>query len=134
VLSAERIDRSLYAVTGANLEDLLVYAGRGKASDDVIAAVRQAGQLQGRINSLEQQVNALRRDVQSIETDQGRIRSNMGSIDRNSDLYRRYMTRLNEQEDQLESLRDTIASTEQALLEARNILSNYLQSLVVQNR
>lgn len=134
VLRAEHIDRSLYGVTGANLEDLLVYAARGKASDEVIAAVRKAGEFQREINRLEQEVNALRREVQSIETDQGRIRSNMGSIDRNSDLYRRYMTRLNEQEDRLESLRDQIARTEQALVEARKALNNYLQSLSRQQR
>lgn len=134
VLRAEYIDRTMYAVTGANLEDLLVYAARGKASDEVIAAVRKAGGFQQEINRLEQEINALRREVQTIETDQGRIRENMRSIDRNSDLYRRYMTRLNEQEDQLEMLRDKIASTEQSLLEARKVLNHYLQSLVVQNR
>ncbi|MFI4855948.1 MAG: hypothetical protein ACIAQF_13325 [Phycisphaerales bacterium JB065] len=134
VLRAEYIDRTMYAVTGANLEDLLVYAARGKASDEVIAAVRKAGGFQQEINRLEQEINALRREVQTIETDQGRIRENMRSIDRNSDLYRRYMTRLNEQEDQLETLRDKIASTEQSLLEARKVLNHYLQSLVVQNR
>jgi hypothetical protein len=134
VLRLQRIDRSTVALTGVSLPDMLAYAAQGKASDEVVAAVRKAGEFQSRINSLEQQLNALRRDVQSIETDQGRIRANMGSIDRNSDLYRRYMTRLNEQEDQLEALRDQIASAEQSLLEARNELSRYLQSLVVQNR
>ena len=133
-LRAERIDRSAMAVTGMNLTDLLAYAAQGKASNEVIEAVRKAGEFQSRINSLEQQLNALRRDVQSIESDQARIRANMGSIDRNSDLYRRYMTSLNEQEDQLESLRDRIGTTEKSLLEARNMLSNYLQSLVMQNR
>lgn len=134
VLRLQRIDRSTVALTGVSLPDMLAYAAQGKASDEVVAAVRKAGEFQSRINSLEQQLNALRRDVQSIETDQGRIRANMGSIDRNSDLYRRYMTRLNEQEDQLEALRDQIASAEQSLLGARNDLSRYLQSLVVQNR
>lgn len=133
VLRVQRIDRSVTALTGANLTDLLAYAAQGKASEEVIAAVRKAGEFQSRINMFEQRINALRRDVQSIETDQGRIRSNMGSIDRNSDLYRRYMTSLNEQEDRLESLRDQIASSEQSLLEARNDLSRYMQSLVVQN-
>jgi len=133
-LRAERIDRTSTALTGMNLSDLLAYAAQGKASDEVVAAVRKAGEFQSRINTLEQQLNALRRDVQSIETDQGRIRSNMGSIDRNSDLYRRYMTSLNEQEDQLESLRDRIAETEESLTKARRDLSQYLESLSKQNR
>ncbi len=133
-IRAERIDRSTTAVTGMNLTDLLAYAAQGKASDEVIAAVRRAGEFQASINSLEQQLNALRRDVQSIESDQARIRSNMVSIDRNSDLYRRYMTRLNEQENELESLRDRIAETESSLNGARSELNQYLESLSKQNR
>ena len=134
VLQSQRTVRTTVALTGVSLEDLLVYAAQGKASDEVIAAVRQAGEYQARINSLEQQLNALRREVQSIESDQGRIRSNMGSIDRNSDLYRRYMTRLNEQENELESLRDRIAETEASLIEARRELNRYLESLSRERR
>jgi flagellar biosynthesis chaperone FliJ len=134
VLRQQRIDRTTTALTGADLQDLLVYAARGKASDEVVDAVRKAGQFQAQINTLEQRLNELRRDVQSIESDQGRIRSNMGSIDRNSDLYRRYMTRLNEQEDELEQLRNRIEETEQSLLEARRQLSQYLESLSRSNR
>jgi len=134
VLRLQRIDRSTTGLTGANLTDLVAYAAQGKASEEVVAAVRRAGEYQATINTIEQQLNALRRDVQSIETDQGRIRSNMGSIDRNSDLYRRYMTRLNEQENELESLRDQIAETERSLLQARRQFNAYLESLSRQNR
>lgn len=134
VLRQQRVDRTMTALTGADLQDLLAYAARGKASEEVVEAVRRAGQFQAQINTLEQRLNELRRDVQSIESDQGRIRSNMGSIDRNSDLYRRYMTRLNEQEDELEQLRNRIEQTEQSLLEARRQLSQYLESLSRSNR
>jgi len=134
VLRAQRIDRSTTALTGMDLEDLLAYAAQGKASDEVVAAVRKAGEYQAQINTIEQQLNALRRDVQSIESDQGRIRSNMQSIDRNSDLYRRYMTRLNEQENELESLRDRIAEAERSLFEARRQFNAYLESLSRENR
>ena len=43
--------------------------------------------------------------IDAIFEEQQRIRANMGALDRNSDLYRRYVTELTEQEDALADLR-----------------------------
>ena len=129
VLRQQRVARSTTALSGADLADLLAYAARGKASEEVVEAVRKAAQLQAAVRSFEERLHELGRDVQSIESDHNRIRSNMRSIDRNTDLYRRYMTRLNEQEDELEAIRDGIAATEEELSGARRDLNAYLQSM-----
>ena len=50
----------------------------------------------------------LERQVTVIFEEQTRIRQNMEQLPKDSDLFRRYVTKFNEQEDKVEQLRDQI--------------------------
>ena len=79
-------------------DEYLRFAQQGKCSDAVIEAVREAGAIQARIARAEQQVREIDEARAEINTDQNRIRQNMTSIDRQSELYKRYLAKLTEQE------------------------------------
>jgi len=70
--------------------------------------------------------------VSSITADQKRIRENMRAIDADTDLYRRYLGTLNEQEDRLAALRQRLGEARQTLEAARKARSAYFASLSVQ--
>lgn len=64
-----------------------------------------------------------------IETEQGRVRSNLGAVPANSDVHRRYLTLLNEQEDRLGKLDAEIARARDAEAAAAKALGDYIRGL-----
>ena len=81
------------------------------------------------IHDVEQKRQQLTQQIQSITQEQARIRQNMAQLDRTSDLYKRYVTILGQQEDQI--ARDTkdiqdLLKRETAL---RQALDDYLSHL-----
>ncbi|MBX3363707.1 MAG: hypothetical protein KF866_02980 [Phycisphaeraceae bacterium] len=125
----EQVQSQTFAVVGANLTELLAFQSQGKVSPRVIEAVRQAAALQAEVVAAEQRVAALENETREISTDQNRIRSNLASIDRNSDLYRRYVTTLNEQENRIEQIRTELAKARADVIARRTALQDYVSSL-----
>jgi len=66
-----------------------------------------------------------------ITTEHARIRENMQRLPQNSDLYTRYVKKLDQQEAELENLRKEIESLKNREEEHRRELQNYVMSLDV---
>ncbi|MBC7773193.1 MAG: hypothetical protein H7210_11900, partial [Pyrinomonadaceae bacterium] len=100
----ERVELQRVGVMTFDLATILRFQKDGKLSAQVVETVRELGRQQATINAAEQAVQEIDRQTAEINKDQNRIRENMGRIERNSQLYTRYMTKLTEQETQLEDL------------------------------
>jgi hypothetical protein len=127
----ERTERQTVAVGSMDLEELLAFNQRGKASDEVLDAVRTAAELQSRINEAQRSLNAIDDQRRRINNDQSRIRDNMARIDRDSDLYRRYMSTLSDQEDRLNELEQQRDRLEDEKRQAEKELRDFLANLNV---
>ncbi len=84
-----------------------------------------------RISRLEDSISQLESQRESIYLEQDRIRSNMSQISRDTDLYRRYMKKLREQEKLLEGLLTETEEMRKKLATARADLRSYLNGLDV---
>src|SRR5262249_17305808 len=93
----EHTELQSFAVTGYDLATLASYTKAGKASAKVLEAVQKAADMQGAINDTQRRLGLLDQEKTTIDQDQGRIRQNMNNMARDSELYRRYMTKLNDQ-------------------------------------
>ncbi|MBX3357646.1 MAG: hypothetical protein KF745_04380 [Phycisphaeraceae bacterium] len=127
----ERTDLSRAAITSFDLATLLAWRQDGKLSEDALKAFRDAAARQSLINDSERAIAEIDREVQSISQDQGRIRENMKTVDRNTDLYRRYATKLNDQESSLEALATRRADEQTRLEQRRRDLATFLKGLNV---
>lgn len=127
----EQVQTQSYAVVGFDLGTLLEFHRQGKASPAVVDAVRQAAALQAEVVRAQRRIESLEEEVRSITSDQNRIRSNMGSIDRNSDLYRRYVTKLNEQETRLEQIQQELEDARAERLARQQAVDNFVANLNV---
>jgi hypothetical protein len=127
----EHTDLQQFAVTSYDFGTLLAYARDGKASQDVVDAVRKAADMQAAINDTQHRIQLLDEERQTIDQDQSRIRQNMGSVSRDTDLYRRYMSKLNEQESRLETIRDQREKEQQNLTAQQQALQAYVRGLNV---
>jgi hypothetical protein len=103
---------------------------------DVGPKVRKALELivirQQEITGLERQIDDVRSQLSEIEQDQRRIRENIGKVDRDSELYSRYMKKLNDQETQIESLQERGKQLSDALATQRALLVEHLNNLDIE--
>jgi hypothetical protein len=113
-LVVERTDRRVVHLTTLAPEQILTtIQGLENETPALKSAVARLGETIGEINRARSQRNQLDAERKKIGEDQERIRRNLGSVGANSDLGRRYLESLKQQEERLA----VIARSEQ-LLEA----------------
>jgi hypothetical protein len=127
----ERTDLSRVELISFDIATLVSFVKNGTASQEVLDAVREAGRLNGEILATKRAIGALDDEVRRITDDQTRVRQNMNSIDRTSQLYNRYVTKLNEQESRLEQITTERAGLEAKVVEQEKALRDYLKGLNV---
>ncbi|MCU0880676.1 MAG: hypothetical protein MUF06_23145 [Pirellulaceae bacterium] len=125
----ERTDTQYVALT--SLDDNLIqfYIKAPEVSDKVKAALAEVVKRKSALAQLAAKRAEIERQVQVIFEEQTRIRQNMERLSNDSDLYRRYVSKFNEQEDQVESLRTAIQQATDAENASRESLNKYLQEL-----
>jgi chromosome segregation ATPase len=120
-----------FALVECDLPSLLAYAKEGKASQAVVDAVKKAAAINARAQEQQRTVREIEARMNELREEQSRIRSNMNSLDRNSDLYRRYTTKLGEQESQVEAWMQQRDAAQAAQRAAEEELRAYLRDLDV---
>ncbi len=119
------------AMISADLTELLAAAANGKVSQPVLDAVKRAQAMQSEINTIERRVEDLTKERASIFEDQNRIRNNMGRVDRNSNLFKTYMTKLAGQETRIEQIDTQMQSLRGDRETLQRQLNGYLSGLDV---
>jgi tmRNA-binding protein len=110
---------------------LLAYASDKKASQAVIDAAKKAAAMLATMNATAARIALLGQERQSIDADQNRIRQNMASIDHDTEVYRRYLTKFNEQESRLEAILVQTTNEQSTLQSQQDALNDYVRSLNV---
>ncbi len=103
----EHTEMQYFGVTQYDLATLMTYVKGGVVSQKVVDAVKKAADMQAAINDTQQRIQELDAEKTGIDQDQNRLRQNMGSVARDTELYRRYTTKLNDQETRLEAIRES---------------------------
>jgi hypothetical protein len=115
-----------------DLNTLLQYSKNGKASEKVVEAFREAAKRQAAIQDVERTIAKLDAERSELTQDQGRIRENMGRVDQSSQLYRKYMQKLTDQEERMDKLVTELDAARKALTAAQSNLAEYLRGLNVE--
>ncbi len=129
---SERTTRQSMGMLDFNMGTLLAFHRDGKLSDKAMEAVRKAAGMQSAINDTERQINTFNEQTRAITAEQTRIRGNMGTVERTSQLYTRYVTKLNEQETELEDINEKLSAAQEKLEKQRSELNVYLRGLTVE--
>lgn len=128
-LVVERPIQEMVSLTTASPDVIAAFARNtelDKATRDVFARITV---LQNDVARHQQRLAQLDVDRATIVSDQERLRGNLSSVPRDSDLYKRYLAKLEEQENTLERLAKERAGADQALIAARQALSEYIAKL-----
>ncbi len=112
--------------------DLMAYYVRAKeVSPKVREALQRVVTLRSKLDDARAQRTRLEQRVGEITAEHGRIRENMQRLPQNSDLYSRYVKKLDQQETELEKLRKEIEASKNNEDEQRRELQTYVASLDV---
>lgn len=129
VVREERID--LQRVALVNLDDNMIrfYIQAAVVSPALKEKLGEVIKRKADLAALTAKRGELERQVTVIFEEQTRIRQNMEQLPKDSDLFRRYVTKFNEQEDKVEQLREQIKKAINDENVGRNDLNNFLSNI-----
>jgi hypothetical protein len=119
------------ALTNLGPDQIALYLRARAVSDRVKEALQKVVQLRGRLEETRSQLARQQQRVTEITQEQARIRENMGKLAPNSDLANRYIKMLDQQETELEDLRQKIASLRDTEARQQRELDDFLQGLEI---
>jgi hypothetical protein len=118
-------------LTNLRSDQIGYYLRSRQVSDAVKKALQQVVQLRDRLNLTQAERARQEQSVAAIAQEQTRIRENMGKLAQNSELYTRYVKKLDQQETELEDLKRKIESLKDTEARQQRELNDYLLSLEV---
>lgn len=128
-----RTERTSVGLVDANMENVIQMVSRGeRPSERLLNALREGARLNQRVADLRASQTGNQQQINAIQADQARIRQNMQAIDKTTDLYRRYLTTLTEQEDRLNELQRTATQLLSDIENAEAERRAYFEKLSVQ--
>ncbi|THJ25419.1 MAG: hypothetical protein CAF45_000990 [Nitrospira sp. CG24E] len=115
----------------SGMDQIIYYQQAKEVSQKVKEALQRVAQLRSKLDDTRAQRTRLDQRTAEITAEHGRIRENMQRLQQNSELYNRYVKKLDQQETELEKLRKEIESLKNMEEEHRRELQHYVMSLDV---
>jgi len=127
----ERVDRQQVAL--GNMDDQTVqhYLSAPIVGQEVKKALREIARQKLQLAQVAHERKQLEQQIEAIGQDQSRIRDNMARLEQASDLYKRYVKKFSQQEDQIEKLREQVQQLTARQQELQKSLDEYLVNLDV---
>jgi hypothetical protein len=119
------------AITNLDAGAIQYYLNATVVGEDVKKALRETITRKAAIQQAVVKRQELERQVGIIDQEQKRIRDNMAQLPKDSDLFRRYVTKFTQQEDTIEGLRGQITAALEEEQKLRQSLDAYLISLEI---
>ena len=108
VVEARVVDQRV-GLLSLGADQIAAYAAAsGELPPDVRDALRRAAAGRRDLAETERQISALQNELSEIEREQDRIRGNLNAVDNGSEYGRRLLSKLDEQESRIESVRERL--------------------------
>jgi hypothetical protein len=115
----------------SGIDQIAYYQQAKELSPKVKEALQRVVQLRSKLDETRAQRTRLEQRIGEITTEHSRIRENMQRLQQNSDLYNRYVKKLDLQETELEKLRKDIEALKVTEEDQRRELQHYVMNLDV---
>ena len=115
----------------SGLNQIVLYLQAKEVSQNVKDALQKVVGLRNKLDDTKSRRHRQEQRVADITAEHSRIRDNMQRLQQNSELYNRYVKKLDQQETELEGIRKTIESLKSTEEEQRRELQAYLMNLDV---
>ncbi|HEX5105225.1 MAG TPA: hypothetical protein VFV87_15500, partial [Pirellulaceae bacterium] len=119
------------AMTNLDSGTIAYYLNQPVVSEAVKKALQEVVTRQAAIQQVAQQRQEMERQIAVIDAEQKRIRENMAQLGKETELYRKYVTKLTEQEDSNDDLRKQITAAVAEEARLKKALDDYLLGLEI---
>ena len=128
----EVVNDETIAILPSDVGQLDFYSKAGEIPANVRDAIAKAIALKNAMTDTQRQINERNQQIVAITGEQNRIRENMRTVnDRQSQYYNRLLTKLNEQESQIEKLQTERDELQKKFEQQRKELEDYLATMNV---
>jgi hypothetical protein len=128
----EHVFSESVAILNSDFGALQFYAAAGEIPKKVRDALARAVELRSAMVDTERKIQQHNERIAQITAEQERIRNNMKTVDRNTEYSARLLTKLNDQESEIEKLQSELKGFQDTLNKQRSELENYLMSLSIE--
>jgi DNA repair exonuclease SbcCD ATPase subunit len=123
-LVEQRIQSRRFALNTIREDQIVFYLSQRVLDSDTRSALETIRRLRANLSNREAEKADIERKISAIHREQDRIRQNLEALESGSNLYRRYVSVLEGQEDELESLSASLADAEKKAQAARKALED----------
>jgi hypothetical protein len=117
------------AVTNLQIPQILFYVSAKNVGEEIKTALREVVKRKQQIDAVVAKRQELERQIAVIQQEQDRIRKNMEQLPQDSDLYRRYIKKFTDQEDEIEQFRLQVTAAVGEEQKLRKELDDYWAGL-----
>jgi len=128
-VNEEQLTSESIGVINADLNMLLLYSRQRAISPKVKEALEKIVAMRNALSDLERRSGQLNQQINDITQEQSRIRENMKVLAQNSELYTRYLKKFDDQETQIEGLREQLRKLRAEEETQRKQLDDYVTNL-----
>jgi hypothetical protein len=125
----ERLFQQTVGVNNLDDNSIRYYASLAITSQKIKDALANVIKLKNELSVISRERQVLQNEIAEIDREQGRIRQNMPQLDKTSELYGRYVAKLNDQETRIEALRVQIEGKLKQEQAKQKALDEFLYSL-----
>jgi septal ring factor EnvC (AmiA/AmiB activator) len=131
-VTEERDVSSQMVLTNADDNSIRVFIQSDVTSKAGQEALRKALSLKGKLEGTRQDLAHANQELANIERDQARLRANLKETPESSEVYKKYVAKLNTQEAEIDKLTAKIKELQDAELQQRKDYERYLADLDVE--
>jgi hypothetical protein len=128
IVTEQNTDEQQFDLKNMEVKEMEALARRKDLPEQVIGTIQTVRRLRIGIADLEAKLALQNQLLADIKAEQSRIRGNMSPLNRDSELYRRYVTKLTAQEDRFDDALQAIAQSRVRLTELTRELAKYFPS------
>ncbi|MCC6919391.1 MAG: DUF4139 domain-containing protein [Alphaproteobacteria bacterium] len=127
----ERVDAQSLAMTDLSTETALMYAADTRLSEQQRAAFQRVAELRQEVSRIDGEIAKATQERDRLVQEQDRIRDNLAAVPEGSDLQRRYLATLSQQEDRLAELAQRLTQLETERETANKALGDYVATVTL---
>jgi len=128
-VAEEQNTEEAFRLLDLDRDNIEIYLKQGKLSNEMRDVLQHLSLKKIEMAELRRRWQQAQQEIQTIGTEQDRIRRNMGQIEHGSDLYKRYLKKLDVQETRIDQLRLRISTLQTQENTRRAELEEYLLAL-----
>jgi hypothetical protein len=128
VVEEQDVDTRI-AITNSNDNNIRFFINNAITSEGVKDALKKALELKAKHVATQQELNNVNEQLRVINEDQSRLRANLRELPSTAAAYKRYLEKLDKQETEIESLRESQKKLQNQELKDRQAVDQYLRNL-----